>query len=142
MKTPAKNACLGLAIVAVAACGLVGNGAASPTFPQHEGFGPTGPAGATTGTIERRAGCLMYEAVGNIGPSLLIWPTDFASAEGGDGVVGGDRILLIGDEVALGGGEYTDEAWVFDRIVGPPVAPECRTGRYVLVTSIIDSPPH
>lgn len=76
-----------------------------------------------------------------MGPSLLVWPTDYAPVESGDGVVGDGHALLVGDEVSLGGGEYTDETWVFDRLVGPPIAPECRTGRYVLVTSIIESPP-
>ena len=124
------------------ACGPVGNGQASATFPQHEGFGLAGPAGATSGTIERRSGCLMYAPVANVGPALLVWPTDFAVAADGVGVAGDERVLLVGDAVVLGGGEYTDESWVMDRLVGPTIAPECRTGRYVLVTSVIESPQH
>jgi len=48
---------------------------------------------------------------------------------------------MAGDQISLGGGEYTDEAWVFARLVGPSVAPECGTGRYVLATTILESPP-
>ncbi|HEX5828777.1 MAG TPA: hypothetical protein VFY23_14730 [Candidatus Limnocylindrales bacterium] len=82
----------------------------------------------------------MYEAVGSIEPSLLIWPADFVPAEDGNAVVGANRLIRVGDRVRFGGGEYTEEAWVFDRLVGPPVAPACRTGRYVLVTSVIEAP--
>jgi hypothetical protein len=82
----------------------------------------------------------MYAPVANVGPALLVGPTDFAVAADGVGVAGDERVLLVGDAVVLGGGEYTDEGWVMDRLVGPPIAPECRTGRYVFVTSVIESP--
>lgn len=86
------------------------------------------------------AGCFMYEAVTDGGKrTLLIWPTNYAPVEGGQGVQGDGHVLSVGDEVVLGGGEYTDEAWVMDHLSGPPIADGCRTGLYALVTSVVST---
>lgn len=73
--------------------------------------------------------------------TLLVWPATFRPADGGHGVQGDGVLLNVGDEVVLGGGWYTDEAWVSGRLLGPPIAPACRTGEYALVTSFVSSSP-
>lgn len=79
----------------------------------------------------------MFEAGAPGGQrTLLVWPTTYRPVDGGQGVEGDGMVLHVGEEVVLGGGEYTDEAWVTDHLVGPPILPACRTGRYALVTSI------
>lgn len=83
------------------------------------------------------SGCLMFESPGpGIERTLLVWPSSYVPLEGGAGVRGDGVELLLGDEVLLGGGEYTDETWVKERLIGPPVKPECLTGRYALITSM------
>ena len=124
----------------LAGCNIFGNGAASPTFPQHEGFGLSGPSGGTVGTLVVHQGCLMFAPDEAGTRTMIIWPTDFAPLPDGTGVQGDGHVLLVGDEVEFGGGEYTDEAWVMERLVGPPMALECRIGRYVLVTSVMGEP--
>jgi hypothetical protein len=122
----------------LAACGSEGAGTATSTFPQHGGFGFAGPSGRTAGTLISQDGCLMYEASDDGAErTLLVWPTGFAPLSDGQGVQGDGHTLLVGDSVVLGGGEYTDETWVWERLVGPPIAAACRTGRYALVTSVV-----
>lgn len=118
-------------------CNPIGAGSASPTFPQHGGFDGTGPASLVQGKLVLEAGCLMFESPGpGYERTLLVWPSSYVPLEGGAGVLGDGVELLLGDEVLLGGGEYTDEAWVKERLIGPPVKPECLTGRYALITSM------
>jgi len=124
-------------LTVLAGCNLIGVSSASPTFPQHGGFGGTGPAGLVQGKLVLEAGCLMFESPGpGYERTLLVWPSSYVLLGGGAGVLGDGVELLLGDVVLLGGGEYTDEAWVKERLIGPPVKPECLTGRYALITSM------
>ena len=127
-------------LVLLTACGPVSSGAASSTFPQHVGFGDSGPAGLLAGRLVSDAGCLMLE-VGDPGGrrTLLVWPDSYRPVPDGQGVQGDAVVIHVGDEVVLGGGEYTDEAWVSERLVGPAISAECRTGQYGLVTSIVST---
>jgi hypothetical protein len=73
--------------------------------------------------------------------TLLVWPVTYRPVDGGHGVQGDGVLVHVGDSVVLGGREYTDEAWVTERLLGPSIAPACRTGRYALVTSFVSSSP-
>jgi hypothetical protein len=73
--------------------------------------------------------------------TLLVWPITYRPVDGGQGVQGDGVLLHVGDEVVFGGGSYTDEAWVTDRLLGPPIRLACRTGQYALVTSFVSSSP-
>ena len=129
-------------MLVLGACGPAPSGAGSPTFPQHRGFGQTGPSAMVGGTLVSEAECLMLEAPAPSGQrTMLIWPVTYRPIAGGQGVQDDGVALHVGDEVVLGGGEYTDEAWITERLVGPAIAPACRTGRYALVTSIVSSSP-
>lgn len=124
-------------LIVLAGCNLIGAGSASPTFPQHSGFNGTGPASLVQGKLVLEAGCLMLESPGpGFERTLLIWPSSYVPLQDGAGVRGDGVELLLGDEVLLGGGEYTDEAWVKERLIGPPVKSDCLTGRYALITSM------
>lgn len=123
--------------IGLVGCGLTASGAASPTFPQHRGFDGTGPAATVQGKLVSQAGCLMFEAPGpGSERTLLVWPASYVPLEGGAGVRGDGVELRLGEVVLLGGGEYTDEAWVNERLIGPPIQAECQTGRYALITSM------
>jgi hypothetical protein len=73
--------------------------------------------------------------------TLLIWPPSYTPLEDGAGVQGDGIELLLGDEVLLGGGEYSDEAWVNERLIGPPIQSECLTRLYTLITSMPEDAP-
>ncbi len=132
---------LGL-LVTLAGCNLIGAGSASPTFPQHRGFFLSGPASLVQGKLVLESGCLMLESAGPAYErTLLIWPPSYTPLEDGAGVQGDGIELLLGDEVLLGGGEYSDEAWVNERLIGPPIQPECLTRLYTLITSMPEDAP-
>lgn len=103
-------------------------------------YGPmTGsPAALATGTLRFLDGCAILE---NIDPNgaptgaVILWPpgTDLRLVDGRLHVVVDGVRATDGDEVQLGGGEYTDQDWV-EHLVGD--VGSCRSDRYWLASTM------
>ena len=103
-------------------------------------YGPmTGtPAALANGTLRFLSGCTILE---NIDPNgapkgqVILWPpgTDIVVRDGLTHVAVGGTLATDGDEVQLGGGQYSDQAWV-EHMVGDVKA--CRSDRYWLASSM------
>ena len=104
MNSPRLRAGL-LALIALTACAPHATGAASPTFPQHRGFGDGGPAALVAGLIVSEGGCLMIEPNPPNGPrTLIVWPATYRPINGVQGAEGDGVVVHVGDEVLFGGG--------------------------------------
>jgi hypothetical protein len=103
-------------------------------------YGPmTGsPAALASGTLRFLDGCAILE---NIDPNgapvgvVILWPpgTDLRVMDDKVHVVVGGVAATDGDEVQLGGGEYTDQSWV-EQLVGE--VGNCRSDRYWLASTM------
>ena len=104
-------------------------------------YGPQigGPAALTSGTLRFISGCVILENIdANGAPTgqLVIWPpgTDLRVVDGQVFVAVGAVLATDGDEVRLGGGQYSDQAWV-EKLVDAPVGP-CESNLYWLATGM------
>jgi hypothetical protein len=86
-------------------------------------------------------GCTWLEDNDSADVWSVFWPPD-AYLEGVAGfvrVVVGGKSLESGTAVTLGGGEYTDEAWVAS-LVGGVIPPRCKWDKYWLATEVVGRP--
>ncbi len=128
-----------LAIVAaalLAACG--GSLTAGGVTLLRYGLMTGSPAALTSGTLRFLDGCAILEDIDQNGAPVgvvILWPptTDLRVIEGQLKVVVGDVAATDGDGIQLGGGEYTDQAWV-EHLVGE--VGKCRSDRYWLASTM------
>ena len=103
-------------------------------------YGPQAgsPAALASGTLRFLDGCVILE---NLDPNgaptgqVILWPpgTDLRLIGGQIYVVVGDVHATDGDKVTLGGGEYSDQAWV-EHLVGD--VGRCRSDLYWLASEM------
>jgi hypothetical protein len=94
------------------------------------------PLGLMTGRLAFKGGCVGVEG-GAEETVVVLWPPDtqFDASTGALHVVVNGIAFGEGDELRLGGGEATDQAWI-ESLVGP-VPPACQRDRYILATELV-----
>jgi hypothetical protein len=133
----------GAGVSALAAIMLVGCSAPSPVpdgiaLPRH-GWTGGGPAALGSGTLQVHDGCLVLRQ--DDGTSyLIVWPgaARLAIAQGVPAVTIGDRTARLGDEIHLGGGYYTDLAFVVEELRDSVLPPGCATPEIFMTTGFAE----
>jgi hypothetical protein len=110
--------------LAIAAC-------SGTNLPTHLDWGGTSPGALQAGRLVLSGDCVSL-VDNQIGETwLVVWPPD-TSRNGADIVGSGGNVLAqIGDEVALGGGEYHPDS--IGSQLTAPISSECQTDLYWLV---------
>jgi hypothetical protein len=96
------------------------------------------PAALASGTLRFLDGCTILDSIDPNGAPVgvvILWPlgADLKLVDRCIHVVVDGVAATDGDEVQLGGGEYTDEAWV-EHLVGD--VGNCRSDRYWLASTM------
>ena len=132
-RAPGRAAVLLSTCLLAAGCGMQGTPLANQgitllRYGQLEAF----PAALVTGQLSLANGCVsLTDDEGR--PVTALWPPDsrFASSTDATKLIIQGRTLTEGDPVSMGGGEYTDRAWV-ESLVGT-IPESCQGDRYWLV---------
>jgi hypothetical protein len=93
------------------------------------------PLGLMTGQLSFAGGCVGVEGVPGQ-RSVVLWPPDtrFDRSTGALRVLVEGRAFNEGDPLRLGGGGYSDQAWM-RQLVGP-VPAACEADQYILATGL------
>jgi hypothetical protein len=120
----------------VFATNLVTSGTADGLVLLRWGHLDARPLGLWTGQLAFTGGCVGFEGDGGT-TVVVLWPSDtrFDTSTGPLRVVVGGVPFAEGDELRMGGGEYTDRAWI-EPLVGP-LPPACQRDRYALATELV-----
>lgn len=131
-------------VSAFAAILLIACSAPSPVpdgiaFPRH-GWTGGGPTALGSGSLQLDGGCLVLRQ--DDGTSyLVVWPgaARLGIAQGVPAVTIGDRTARLGDEIQLGGGYYTDLAFVIEELRDSVLPPGCATPEIFMTTGFAEA---
>ena len=123
--------------VATVACGSPPGPSIGIALPRH-GWSGEGPAALGSGRLELDDGCLSLRSADGTS-YVVVWPPDTRiMLEDGTPVVWiGADTARVGDDVRLGGGYYSDLAYVTGELRGSVLPADCVTREVFMATGIV-----
>ena len=107
-------------------------------MPRH-GWSDSGPAALGLGRLRLDQGCLFLQGDADGTSYLVVWPPDTAVVldAGAPAVRIGGATIRLGDQVQLGGGFYSDLAFVAEELRGSVLPPACITPEVFMATEVV-----